>query len=135
MNTLLKINLALLIAINFVITNAFAQQGPPPAPVKVAKVVEKKLAPTTLIPGIITSLNSANIAAEVSGNLTWVAEVGTKIKTGMPIAKIEDTYIKLQIEEQHAIINREQARLKFSENELKRLKKLAENNNAAKNSV
>ena len=51
-------------------------QQPPPAPVTVTAAVRVPMTSMSWAPGTVVSRNDARIAAEVPGQLTWVAEVG-----------------------------------------------------------
>lgn len=106
-------------------------QGPPPANVSVAKAFITSIAPESIVPGTVVSRNDARLAAEVTGRLIEVADVGAVVKRGDVVAIIEDTQLLLKRDEQRAEVNRAQARLKFLENEEKRFVTLAESNLAA----
>jgi RND family efflux transporter MFP subunit len=112
-------------------TAVFAQGGPPAANVRVAKAMVRPLAPQSIVAGTVISRNDARLAAEVTGRLLEVAEVGTVVAEGEPVARIEDTSIRLRKNELEAEVERAEARLKFLENEEKRYERLAESNLAA----
>lgn len=107
------------------------RRGPPPAPVKVEAAIMTELAPTASASGTVYSRNDAQLAAEGSGRLTWVADVGTRVAAGEVLARIDDTSVRLQRDAASAQVQRAQAQLKFLERELKRLQALAKQNNAA----
>ena len=109
-------------------TGAVAQQGPPPANVRVAIATIEALAPETMVPGTVVSRNDARLAAEVDGRLLEVADVGTFASRGDEIAKIEDTTIRLRRDELLAEVERAKARLKYLESEKERYVRLAESN-------
>ena len=104
--------------------SAMAQDGMPPPSVRVAEVVMHELAPTTLVPGRITSRDDARVSAEVPGVLTWVAEVGTLVIAGDEVARIDDKQLQLQKAEADARVRRERARTGFLEKETARLQEL-----------
>ena len=110
---------------------AVAQHEPPPPNVRVARASLQSLAPSTLVPGTVISRNDARLAAEVTGRLIEVAEVGAVAARGDVVAKIEDTVIRLRKEELQAEVERAMARLKYLESEERRYVKLAESNLAA----
>ena len=97
-----------------ILTAAHAQgpgdQGPPPALVRVdvAKII--RVAPTVWQPGAVVARDSARVAAEVEGRLEQVAEVGDQVQT----------------DEARAVVERERSRKAFAEQELERLKGLAD---------
>ena len=106
-------------------------QGGGPALVKVAVASMQDIAPVTLVPGTVVSRSDARLSAEVPGRLTAVADVGTVVRQGESLARIEDTVLRLQHAELEAEVEREEARLRFLESEEKRFTKLAESNLAA----
>jgi len=110
---------------------AWAQQDAPAAMIRVGKASIQSLVPMTIVPGTVVSRNDARLAAEVTGRLLEVADVGTVVASGDVIAIIEDTQLKLKKDEQRAEVNRAQARLKYLESEEQRYVTLAESNLAA----
>jgi RND family efflux transporter MFP subunit len=67
-----------------------------PALVKIAVASIKDIAPVTMVPGTVVSRNDARLSAEVTGRLISVADVGTEVLKGEPVAVIEDTMLQLQ---------------------------------------
>lgn len=118
-----------------VMSPAFAKKGGRAAPVVTAPVEERLLAPTIMVPGTIVSRQEAQLPAEVTGKLTWVAEVGTEVKWGEPVASLDDTLYKLRAMENDANLKREQSRLSFLEKELKRLKTLIKSAHITENQL
>ncbi len=108
----------------------WAQMGGP-ALVKVAEAAVRDIAPVTMVPGTVVSRSDARLSAEVPGRLTAVADVGTRVSMGEPVAEIEDTTLRLQNNELQAQIMRAEARLVFLENEEKRFTQLTESNLAS----
>jgi RND family efflux transporter MFP subunit len=102
-----------------------------PALVRVAVASMQDIAPETMVPGTVVSRNDARLSAEVPGRLTSVADVGTVVVKGEPVAEIEDTSLRLQSNELQALVTRAEARLRFLEAEEKRFAQLAESNLAA----
>lgn len=99
--------------------------------VRVAKASIQDLAPETIVPGTVISRNDARLAAEVTGRLLELADVGTVVARGDKLAKIEDTTIRLRKEELLAEVERAEARLKYLESEEGRYVTLAKSNLAA----
>lgn len=128
---ILKILTAVVAIFAAIQSGAVAQQGPPPANVRVAKAAIQSLAPETVVPGTVVSRNDARLSAEVNGRLLEVADVGTFVVRGDEIAKIEDTTIRLRKDELQAEVERAEARLKYLESEEGRYVQLAESNLAA----
>ena len=114
----------------FLTGTAFGQ-GPSSALVRVADAAIRDLAPVTVVPGTVISRHDARLSAEVEGQLIGVAEVGDIFEAGEPVARIDDTRLKLLRQELTAEISRAEARVRFLESEEKRFAKLAESNLAA----
>lgn len=110
---------------------ATAQNDAPPPNVRVARASIQSLAPLTMVPGTVVSRNDARLAAEVTGRLLEVVDVGTVAARGDVVATIEDTLIKLRRDELQAEVERAQARLRYLESEERRYVQLAESNLAA----
>ncbi len=108
-----------------------AQPGGRAANVRVAKAEIRPLAPQTIVPGTVVSRSDARLAAEVTGRLMEVADVGTHADKGDVVAKIEDTMIRLRKQELQAEVERARARLQYLESEENRYVQLAKSNLAA----
>ncbi|MGD8591935.1 MAG: efflux RND transporter periplasmic adaptor subunit [Gammaproteobacteria bacterium] len=105
--------------------------GGRPSPVIVADAKLQLLAPVTWVSAAVISLNDARLATEVEGQLRKVAKVGTLVGENDVVARIDNTFIKIRIDELHAAVERERARLQFLFQEVVRLEKLAKQNAAA----
>ncbi len=117
---------------------AHAQGGPPsmpPAPVEVSKASKQAMSSVVMAPGTVVSRNDARIAAEVSGRLTWVAEVGDRAEKGDVIARIEDRVLQLRLRDNEATVKRLEANLEYMGRQLDRLQKLGATNSAAKDQI
>jgi len=115
------------------VSDAFARNGPPRAtPVVVGEVSERMMAPTVMVAGSVVSRLDAEVAAEMSGRLVWLAEVGDQVAQGDKLAQIDDVSRRLEVDETRADLAQVKARLTFFEKELKRLSSLAKQNNAAR---
>ena len=101
------------------------------APVKVVKATRVLMAPQTWVAGTVISRHEARLATEVAGNLVLVKDVGTRVKEGAVVARVDPTFVKLRIEELQAQIQADRARLDFLKSEVDRNKRLAVQNNAA----
>lgn len=101
-------------------TTALAQQNGP-APVVVSVAAKRLLAPVTPYPGTVISRNQARLAAEVDGRLEWVAEVGTVLRKGETVARLDEVLLEHGLLADLAAVKREQARLKYQSAEVARL--------------
>jgi RND family efflux transporter MFP subunit len=114
---------------------AFAQQGMPPPAVVVVEAEMLQLAPSVDVPGTVISRFDSRLASELAAKLVWIAEVGTVVKEGDTVARLEDFTFKLLETEAQARVEREQARVKFLRSENDRLDKLAKVNLSAKSQL
>ena len=80
--------------------------APPPATVRVAEAISTKLAPHSEAPGSVVSVNDSLIAAATAGKILWVAEVGTELKEGDVIARIDPADAILERDDARADVKR-----------------------------
>ena len=104
----------------------------PPAIVEVGQATASKLAPTRWVPGSVVSRDDAKIASAEAGRLDFVAEVGTRVKAGERLAKLDDQALRLRREELLAEVRRTEAKRALSQTQLERLSKLEASNAIAK---
>ncbi|MGX5200481.1 efflux RND transporter periplasmic adaptor subunit [Aliikangiella sp. IMCC44632] len=104
-----------------------------PAPsVNVVEAQERTLSPVAWVSGTVVSRNNSQIAADVSGRIVSLAEIGARVSKGDLLAKIDDSTLKIQLMEDQANVENAQSRLAFLESEVKRKTSLAERNLSAK---
>jgi len=114
--------------------SASAQQMPP-AIVVVEDARMRILAPTIDVPGTVVSRNEARLASELAAKLKWIADVGTVVKEGDTVARLEEITFKLLQMEAESRVDREQARVIFLRAEKARLEKLDQKNLTAKSQL
>lgn len=90
-----------------------APQGPPPANVRVAEALSTELAPHSQAPGSVVSVNDSLIAAATAGPILWVAEIGSEVKEGDVIARIDPADASQQRDEARADIKRLSSRAEY----------------------
>jgi RND family efflux transporter MFP subunit len=95
-------------------------QGPPPANVVVAEAIEALLAPRSEAPGSVVGLRDSLVAAETSGKIIWVADVGAEIEQGAAIARIDPKDAQFARDEAAADFGRLKARADFLSRNVKR---------------
>ncbi len=110
-----------LLAVVAVPSPAFAQQERS-APVQVALVELRQLAPSVRATGIVRSRAAADLAAAVGGRLQWVAEPGTAVKAGQLVARLDARELALARAEQAARVKRAEVNLVALEREVARLR-------------
>ncbi|NWG92183.1 MAG: efflux RND transporter periplasmic adaptor subunit [Parvularculaceae bacterium] len=90
-----------------------APQGPPPANVRIAEALATELAPHSEAPGSVVSVNDSLIAAATAGPVLWVAEIGSEVKKGDVIARIDPADAAQQRDEARADIRRLSSRASY----------------------
>ncbi len=113
---------------------ALAQRAPEPqAPsvgVTAARMV--KMAPKIALPGTVMSRSDSQLASEVEGRIAWVAEVGTVVKEGDVVARIDNKLAGLQLKSDKAAATRAAAQLRFDRDQAARMDNLFNQNAIAK---
>ncbi len=105
-----------------------AQQPGKEMVVQVASVERAEIAPTVAVPGTIYSRNDVQVTAGVAGQLLMVAEPGTAIRAGDPIAHIDKRPLLLQRAEQEALLERARINVRQLESQLRRQRELGDSN-------
>ncbi len=113
-------------------STVYADDGMP-AQVQVVEAKYVELAPSLWIVGTIISRHDSQLSSEVEGRIESLLEVGDMIEKSEVVASVDDTTIRMQMEEAKAEIAPIKAKLDFFNREVERLNKLAKENNAAKN--
>jgi RND family efflux transporter MFP subunit len=117
---------------------AFAQAAAPTPPatiVEVAKADVAQIAPRRWVPGSVVSRDDAKLATSAAGRLEFVAEVGTRLKVGDRIAKLEDQAILLHLEDLRSEVERIKAMRTLAQRQRERFEQLASNRSIAANQV
>ena len=103
---------------------ALAQPAMPAKVVQIANVERTEIAPTIAVPGTVYSRNDVQVTAGVSGQLVTVAEPGTIVREGEPVARIDKRALLLQRAEQEALLERAEINIRQLESQLRRQREL-----------
>jgi RND family efflux transporter MFP subunit len=93
--------------------------------VEVATVSVRPVAVASWIPGSIVSRSDARIASVIPGRVTWIVEVGTQVRQGEPLARLDDTMSRLRLEDLRAQVARARAQHEVASSQLERFNRLA----------
>jgi RND family efflux transporter MFP subunit len=93
--------------------------------VEVGTVSVRPVTALSWIPGSIVSRADARIASVIGGRVTWIAEVGARLRQGDPIARLDDTLPRLRAEDLHAQVERARAQHAVASSQLERFNRLA----------
>jgi RND family efflux transporter MFP subunit len=100
--------------------------------VTVAQVKSVRLAPQASFPGTVMSRNDSKLAADVTGRVEWVAEVGTAVKQGEIIARLDKHMAAMQRDSDKANVTRLEAVVRFDRVHAGRMDQLLEKGAVAK---
>jgi RND family efflux transporter MFP subunit len=106
---------------------ALADQTDEGTPVEVTTAAIARVAPLRWVPGSIVSRNDARLATSVAGRLEYVTEVGTRVRAGERIAKLEDAALGLHLADAQAEVTRIESQRAAAERQAQRLEQLANN--------
>jgi RND family efflux transporter MFP subunit len=112
-----------------------AAQAQAPAPVSIEQAKLDVFSASSWVPGTVISRNDARIGAETDGRVTWVAEVGDLVQAGTPVARVDDTDLRLELADTEARLESLLAQQRYQVNNLGRLEELGSRNNAAANQI
>src|SRR5262245_6931930 len=119
--------LALATSVAFFALSAAAEAPPPEEPgvvVEVAKASMARVAPRRWVPGGVVSRNDARLATSAAGRLEYVAEVGTRVREGERVAKLEDESVRLRVDDAKAEVARIESQRTMTERQVQRLEKV-----------
>ena len=89
--------------------------GTPPRPVKVFQAVEQRVPRTVTSTGALAADDTVVLGVKVPGRLVEQAvDLGTRVRKGQMIARIEQTDYKLRVEQAEAALQQARARLGLS---------------------
>lgn len=112
------------------------QQGEPPAAlVEIESVNSEQIAEQIWVPGTVVSRTDSDIASEVSGRITWMAEVGDIVKGGEVLAKLDDHKLQLEQLQNQSNIAKWEASVALLERKQERFAKMAKQNNTSKDQL
>lgn len=107
----------------------------PAKKVVIDEVTELETAPLTWTPGTVLSHTDAKLGSEVAGLVTWVADVGTTLAAGQPVAEFNDELLRLALLDSEAAVRALEKRLIYLRSEAERLTSLASVSSAAQSQL
>ncbi len=94
--------------------------------VSVVPVESDQVSPTLMVTGTVQSRFDSSVSAGIAGSLTWVAEPGTQVAEGEPVARLDDRPFELAVRELEARLNKKQIEIHRLEQDLERYRRLQE---------
>ena len=105
---------------------------PPPVLVQIDEAREQAISQLTWVPGTVLSVIDANLASEVDGRITWMADVGDVVKAGEPLVKVDDTRLSITRNQNASNIARWQSQVELFTKRLARYKNLQASQNTSR---
>jgi RND family efflux transporter MFP subunit len=92
--------------------------------VSIAKVKSTRIAPQASYPGTVVSRNDSRLAADVEGRVEWVADVGTIVKEGDVVARLDANLARMQQEADRAQVAKLAAQVRYDRGHAQRMQEL-----------
>lgn len=108
---------------------------PPPALIEAKSVRTEMIAQQIWVPGTVMSKTDSNLATEVPGRITWMADVGDLVEEGQVLAKVDDQMLRLDFEQNQANIAKWEASVKLLSRKQKRFSSMAQQANTSKDQL
>jgi RND family efflux transporter MFP subunit len=110
-----------LLAVTLILATMTASAQTAIASVRIAHAELRELAPVISVAGQVQTRSSADLAASVEGTLAMVDEVGTPVKKGQVVARLDTAPLELQRAEQSARVTHATIALQQAQREYERL--------------
>jgi RND family efflux transporter MFP subunit len=105
--------------------------APPPAVVDVAAATRSTMTPLQWVPGSVGSRHDARVASTESGRVTEIAEVGTRMRRGDLLARVDDEALALAVRQAEASLQRAESRREFAERQATRMESMPQRSSVA----
>jgi RND family efflux transporter MFP subunit len=130
-----KISLALLIFSAGIASAQEKAAEPPPMLVEVQHAHSEQISEQIWVPGTVMSRTDSNIASEVAGRVTWMAEVGDRVEAGAVLATLDDHRLLLENEQNQANIAKWQSSVKLLTLKQRRFSEMAKQNATSRDAL
>lgn len=124
-----------LFALNAAVNAQETPQAPPPALVEVGEVKSEMIAQEVWVPGTVMSKTDSELAAEVAGRITWMADVGSRVRKGEVLVKLDDHRLKIALGQERANIAKWEARVNMLDKRIKRFSTMAAKQNTSRDQL
>jgi RND family efflux transporter MFP subunit len=108
-----------------------AAAEPPPAVVEVASATASSMVPLQWVPGSVGSRHDARIASTESGRVIEIAEVGTAVRRGDLIARVDDEAHALAVRQAEANLQRAESRSSYAQRQAERMESITQRSSVA----
>ena len=94
--------------------------------VSVVPIESDEVSPTLMVTGTVQSRFDSAVSAGIAGSITWVAEPGTRVEQGEPVARLDERPFELAVRELEARLKKKQIEINRLEQDLERYRRLEE---------
>ncbi len=94
--------------------------------VSVVPIESDRVSPTLMVTGTVQSRFDSSVSAGIAGSLIWVAEPGTRVVQGEPVARLDDHPFELAVRELEARLNKKHIEISRLQQDLERYRRLQE---------
>ncbi|MFC3092613.1 efflux RND transporter periplasmic adaptor subunit [Alteromonas sediminis] len=116
---------------------AIAQDNnePPAQLVEVDSVNAEMITARIWVPGTVLSVTDSELSSEVSGRITWMANVGERIQAGQPVVKLDSQRLEITRNQDQANIEKWQARVNLLSARVDRFDSMAAKQNMSEDQM
>ncbi|WP_342808022.1 efflux RND transporter periplasmic adaptor subunit [Alteromonas sp. M12] len=132
---IIKNNKALLLSLLLTFSGHTLAQQDSDTLVEVDEVYSEMISQQIWVPGTVVSRSDSNIATEVPGRITWMAEVGDLVEVGEVLAKVDDHMLKLNLEQNQANVAKWESRVDLLSRKQQRFSSMAQQANTSKDQL
>ena len=94
--------------------------------VSIVPVESDRISPTLMVTGTVQSRFDSAVSAGIAGSITWVAEPGTRVAQGEPVARLDERPFELAVRELEARLQKKRIEIRRLEQDLERYRRLRE---------
>jgi len=104
---------------------------PAPVVVEIAPAVTSTMVPMHWVPGSVGSRHDAHVASAESGRVIQVAEVGSQVRQGDVLARVDDEALELAVRQAEANLQRTESRREYAERQATRMEAMEQRSSIA----
>jgi len=104
---------------------------PMPAVVEIAPAVKSTIVPMHWVPGSVGSRHDARVASAESGRVVQIAEIGSQVRHGDVLARVDDEALELAVRQAEANLQRTESRREFAERQAARMESMEQRSSVA----
>lgn len=120
-----------LLSLTFLLPAQVYASEKPVAQVITQEVQKIRLGRQIRVNAVVQSRGDLILSAKIEGELLWVLEPGALVEANGSVAKVDDTFLQIEIKEQELLAERANIDVKYLQGEVGRLRQLEKSNMAS----